>query len=85
MNKPSETDPSKTKENFQYFKLSFIGAFSKFTKNELQKLTRQFCKDDTILKFLKIPHVYQNHYKNFHFFSLQCIRVSGNSINFDDK
>ena len=52
MNKPSETDPSKTKKNFQYFKLSFIGAFSKFTENELQKLTRQICKDGTILKFL---------------------------------
>ena len=36
MNMPSETEPSKTKENIQYFKLPFIEKFSKFTKNKLQ-------------------------------------------------
>ena len=32
MNKRSETDPGKTKENIRCFKLSFIGKFSKFTE-----------------------------------------------------
>ena len=35
MNKPRETDPSKTKENIRYLKLSFKGIFSKFTENKL--------------------------------------------------
>ena len=35
MNKPSETVPSKIKENIRYFKLPFIGKFSKFTENKL--------------------------------------------------
>ena len=50
MKKPSETDPIKTKENIRYFKLSFIGKFSKFTENKLQKLTKQFCKEVTDIK-----------------------------------
>ena len=37
-NKPSETDPVKTiNDNIRYFKLPFIGKFSKFTENKLQK------------------------------------------------
>ena len=44
MNKPSGIEPSKTKANIRYFKLPFIGKFSKFTENKLQKLTKQFCK-----------------------------------------
>ena len=44
MNKPSETEPSKTKENIRYFKLPFIRKFSKFIENKLQKLTKQFLK-----------------------------------------
>ena len=32
MRKPSETEPSNTKENIRYFKLSFIGKLSKFTE-----------------------------------------------------
>ena len=34
INKPSETDASKTKENIRYFKLLFIGRFSKFNENK---------------------------------------------------
>ena len=30
-------------------------------------------------------HVYPNYYKKIYFFSSQSIRMSGNSINFDDK
>ena len=44
MNKPSETETSKTKENIRYFKLPFIRKFSKFNENNLQKLTKQFLK-----------------------------------------
>ena len=40
MNMPSETEANKSKENIRYFKLPFIGKFSKFTGNKLQKLTR---------------------------------------------
>ena len=47
---PSDTEPSKTKENIQQFKLRFIGKLSKFTENNLQKLTKQFCKDSTNIK-----------------------------------
>ena len=32
-NTPSETGPSKSKENIWYFKLPFLGKFSKFTEN----------------------------------------------------
>ena len=52
MNKPSETVPSKIKENIRYFKLTFIGKFSKFTENKLQRLTKQFCKEDTNIKIV---------------------------------
>ena len=52
MNKPSETEPNKTKENIRYFKLSFIGTFSKFTEHKLQELTKQFCKEDTNIKIV---------------------------------
>ena len=52
INKPSETDPIKTNENIRYFKLPFIGTFSKFTENKLQKLTKQFCKEDTNIKIV---------------------------------
>ena len=52
LNKPKETDPIKTKENIRYFKLSFIGKFLKFTENELQKLTKQFCKEGTNIKIV---------------------------------
>ena len=52
MNKPSETEPSKTKETIWYFKLSFIGKCSKFTENKLQKLTKQFCKEGTNIKIV---------------------------------
>ena len=52
MNKPSETEQSKIKENIKYFKLRFIGKFSKFTENELQKLTKQFCKGSTNTKIV---------------------------------
>ena len=48
MNKPSETDPNKTKENVRYFKLPLIGKLSKFTENKLQKLTKKFCKEGPI-------------------------------------
>ena len=47
---PSETERSKTKENIRYFKLPFIGNFSKFTENKLQKLTKKFCKEGTDIK-----------------------------------
>ena len=46
MNMPSKTEPGETKENIQYFKLSFIGIF--FYK--LQKLTKQFGKEGTNIK-----------------------------------
>ena len=52
MSKNSETEPSKTKENIRYFKLSFIGKFSKFTEDKLQKLTKQFCKEGTHIKIV---------------------------------
>ena len=52
INKPSETDPVKTNENIRYFKLPFIGRFSKFTENELQKLAKQFCKEGTNIKIV---------------------------------
>ena len=54
MNKPSETNPIKTKENIRYFKLPFIGKFSKFidVENKLQKLTKQFCKEGTNIKIV---------------------------------
>ena len=51
-NKPSETDPIKTNENIRYFKLPFIGKFSKFTENKLQKLTKKFCKEGTNIKIV---------------------------------
>ena len=41
INKPSETDPIKTNGNIRYFKLPFIGKFSKFTEDKLQKLTKK--------------------------------------------
>ena len=52
INKPSETDPIKTNENIRYFKLPFIGKFSKFTENKLRKLTKQFCKEGTNIKIV---------------------------------
>ena len=52
MNKPSETYPSKTKENIWYFKLPFIGEFSKFTENKLRKLTKKLCKEGTNIKIV---------------------------------
>ena len=52
MNMPSETEPSKTKENILYFKLLFIGKFSKFTESVLQKLTKQFCKEGANIKIV---------------------------------
>ena len=52
MNKRSETYPSKTKENIWYFKLPFIGEFSKFTENKLQKLTKKLCKEGTNIKIV---------------------------------
>ena len=52
INKPSETDPVKTNDNIPYFKLPFIGKFSKFTEIKLQKLTKQFCKEGTNIKIV---------------------------------
>ena len=52
MNKPSERELSKTKENIRYFKLFFIGRFSKFTEIKLQKLAEQFCKEGTNIKII---------------------------------
>ena len=52
VNKPSEIEPSKTKENIWYFKLPFKGKFSKFTENKLQNLSKQFCKEVTIIKII---------------------------------
>ena len=52
INKPSETDPVKANDNIRYFKLPFIGKFSKFTENKLQKLTKQFCKEGTNIKIV---------------------------------
>ena len=52
MNKPSETEVSKTKENIRYFKLFFIGRFSKFNEIKLQKLAEQFCKEGTNIKII---------------------------------
>ena len=52
MNKPSETEPSKSKENIPYFKLPFTGKFCKFTENKLQNLTMQFCKEGTNIKIV---------------------------------
>ena len=52
INKPSETDLIKTNGNIRYFKLPFIGKFSKFTENKLQKLTKQFCKEGTNIKIV---------------------------------
>ena len=34
MNMPIEVKPNKTKEYIQYFKLPFLGKFSKFTENK---------------------------------------------------
>ena len=44
--------PSKTKESIRYFKLPFIEKFSKFIENNLQKLTKQFCKEGTNIKIV---------------------------------
>ena len=52
INKPSETDPVKTNENIRYFKSPFTGKFSKFTKNKLQKFTKQFCNECTNIKIV---------------------------------
>ena len=52
VNKPSEIEPSKTKENIWYFKLPFKVKFSKFTENKLQNLSKQFCKEVTIIKII---------------------------------
>ena len=52
MNKPGETEPSKTKVNPWYFKLPFIEKLSKFTEHKLQKLTKQFCKEGTNIKIV---------------------------------
>ena len=52
MNKPSGTEPSKTKANIRYFKLPFIGKFSKFNEKKLQKLTKQFCNQGTNIKIV---------------------------------
>ena len=52
MNIPGETEPSKTIENIQYSKLSFIDTFSKFTQFKIQKLAKQFCKESTIIKIV---------------------------------
>ena len=52
VNKPSEIEPSKTKENIWYFKLPFKGKFSKFTENKLQNLSKEFCKEVTIIKII---------------------------------
>ena len=52
MNKPSETEPSKTRENVSYFKLPFRGKFSKFTENKLQILTKQFRKECSNIKIV---------------------------------
>ena len=52
INKPSETDPVKTNDNIRYFKLPFIGKFSKVTENKLQKLTKQFCKEGSNIKIV---------------------------------
>ena len=51
-NMPSETGPSESKENIWYFKLPFLGKFSKFTENKLQKLTTQFCEEGTNIKIV---------------------------------
>ena len=67
--------PSKTKENIRYFKLPFIEKFSKFIENNLQKLTKQFCKEGTNIKIVfstfnlaslsstkdKVPHGLKSH------------------------
>ena len=50
INKPIETEPSKAKESIWYFKLPFIGKFSKFTESEL---TKQFCKEGTTIKIVR--------------------------------
>ena len=42
----------KTEENIRYFKLPFIGNFSKSTENQLHKLTKQFCKEGTKIKIV---------------------------------
>ena len=52
MNKPSEAEPSKTKENIRCFKLPFIGKFYKFTDSKWQKLTKNFCKEGTNSKMV---------------------------------
>ena len=52
VNMPSETEPSKTKENIRYFKLLFIKKFSNFTKIELERLTNQFRKEDANIKII---------------------------------
>ena len=52
VNMPSKTEPNKTKENIQYFKLSFIKKFSKFTKIKLERLTNPFCKEGTNINFI---------------------------------
>ena len=52
INKPSETDPSKTNENIRYSKLPFIGIFSKFTENKIRKFTKQFCKEGSNIKIV---------------------------------
>ena len=52
MSMPTETEPRTTKENIPYFKLPFIEKYSKLTKNKLQKLTEQFCQEDTNIKIV---------------------------------
>ena len=50
MDTPSKTELSKAKESIRYFKLPFIGKCCKLIENELQKLTRQYCKEGTNIK-----------------------------------
>ena len=62
-----ETSPIKTKENIRYFKLPFVGKFSKYTQQKLQKLTKQFCKEGTNIKIVfnsfKLSSLFSTKYK----------------------
>ena len=52
MNVPCETKPKIAKENIRDSKFPFIGKFSRFTENKIQKLTKRLFKEGTSIKII---------------------------------